>query len=190
MTQKEEKQALRRAIRTQIAQLPPSYLSEAGAGISRLLTTCPEYQAATTIMAFVSTPTEADMFPFLRQVLADGKRLAIPLCIRPGIMEARLITDLQQLCPGSYNIPEPPETSPLVAPEEIQLLIVPCMTCDTKGNRLGHGAGFYDRYLAAYKGATLLVCPEHLLQPYVPMEPLDQKIPTVVTELAIYRSYM
>ena len=188
MTLREEKQALRKAIRGQIAQFPAGYLTEAGACIAKQLAACPEYQKADTVMAFVSTATEPDMFPFLRQVLSDGKRLALPLCTGSGIMEARLVTDLSQLRPGSYNIPEPTEECPLLQSDMLQLVIVPCMACDSAGNRLGHGGGFYDRYLEAYEGATLLVCPERLLQPHIPMEPLDKKISVVVTEYAIYRS--
>ena len=47
---------------------------------------------------------EADLRPLLRQILRDGKRLAVPLCTGPGIMEARLISGLEQLAPGRYGI--------------------------------------------------------------------------------------
>lgn len=121
----EEKNALRREIRALRAALPEGYLARAGAGIAGAVAACPEYRAARTVMGFVSTPEEADLRPLLRQILRDGKRLAVPLCTGPGIMEARLISGLEQLAPGRYGILEPPAASPLIPPEDIGLLIVP-----------------------------------------------------------------
>ena len=142
----EEKNALRREIRALRAALPEGYLARAGAGIAGAVAACPEYRAARTVMGFVSTPEEADLRPLLRQILRDGKRLAVPLCTGPGIMEARLISGLEQLAPGRYGILEPPAASPLIPPEDIGLLIVPCVTCSP-------GGGYYDRYLEYYQGA-------------------------------------
>ena len=107
----EEKNALRREIRALRAALPEGYLARAGAGIAGAVAACPEYRAARTVMGFVSTPEEADLRPLLRQILRDGKRLAVPLCTGPGIMEARLISGLEQLAPGRYGILEPPAAS-------------------------------------------------------------------------------
>lgn len=183
----QKKRELRRVIRRQIAALPPEYLRSAGQRIAAWLAACPEYQRARTVLGFASTETEVDMLPFLRRALADGKRLAVPLCTAPGCMEARLITGLEQLRPGSYGIPEPGPDCPELAPTEIGFAVVPCMACDRLGNRLGHGGGYYDRYLTRYTGPAALVCPEALLQPVIPTEPLDRPVSPVVTELGIYR---
>ncbi len=171
------------AIRT----LPEGYLHEAGRGISEMLLSLPEYRAAVTVLAFASTDREPDMWPFLVQVLRDGKRLALPVCTAPGVMECRAVTDLGQLHPGRYGIPAPREGSPLVLPADIDLAVVPCVTCDREGRRLGHGGGYYDRFLAAYQGAAVCVCPETLLRESVPAEPWDIAVPLVSTEKKIYR---
>lgn len=186
----EEKQALRRAIRRQTAAFPPDYLKSAGQKIAAWLAACPEYRRARTVLGFVSTKTEADMLPFLRQTLEAGKCLAVPLCTAPGCMEARLITGMDDLRPGSYGILEPTPDCPRLAPEEIEFAVAPCVACDRQGNRLGHGGGYYDRYLAVYAGPAALVCPEALLQSAIPMEPLDRPVGLVVTELGIYRNGM
>lgn len=183
----EEKQALRRAVRRQVAALPPDYLRMAGREIAARLAACPEYRRARTVLGFVSMKTEADMLPFLRQTLDAGKRLAVPLCTAPGRMEARLISGMDDLHTGSYGILEPGPECPLLAPAEIDFAVVPCVACDRLGNRLGHGGGYYDRYLAEYAGSAALVCPEALLQPAIPVEPLDRPVGLVVTEREIYR---
>ena len=182
-----EKEALRQKIRGLQKSLPEGYLSKAGAGIARRIISCPEYQEARTVMAFVSTSEEADLRPFLRKVLDDQKRLAVPLCTAPGIMEARLIRGLEQLAPGRYGILEPVPESARLEPNEIDLIIVPCMTCTPRGERLGHGGGYYDRYLALYRGPAVLVCPDLLLQAHMPAETHDRRIPIVITEAATYR---
>ncbi len=63
-------------------------------------------------------------------------------------MRARRLLSLEELEKGPYGIPAPPESQPWIEPEQIDFAVVPCMACDEKGGRLGHGAGFYDRFLA------------------------------------------
>ncbi|MBR1690300.1 MAG: 5-formyltetrahydrofolate cyclo-ligase [Oscillibacter sp.] len=188
MTIQEEKAALRRRVRRRLAELPAEYLRSAGLQMALHLRTTPEYAAAGTVLAFASTPTEADMTPLLLGILADGKRLALPFCTGKGIMEAREVRDLSELTSGSYGILEPGPQCPLVPPEEVELVAAPCMACDRAGNRLGHGGGYYDRYLAGCGSAVMVLCPEALIQERVPMGPLDRAIPAVVTEAGIFRS--
>lgn len=184
----EEKQTLRQMIRRQIAALSPEYLRDAGRQIAARLSECPEYQQAETVLGFVSMKTEVNMLPFLRQTLEDGKRLAVPLCTAPGCMEACLIHGMDDLRPGSYGILEPRPECPRLDPLKIDFAVVPCVACDRLGNRLGHGGGYYDRYLARYAGPAAIVCPEVLLQSSIPVEPLDRPASMVVTERRTYRN--
>ena len=183
----EEKRLLRQMIRRQIIGFPPDYLPGAGARITERLIRCPEYRSARTVLAFAATDREPGLGPFLERILADGKQLTLPLCAAPGCMEARRISSLDVLRPGSYGIMEPgPECLP-IQPEEIDFAVIPCLACDRAGNRLGHGGGYYDRYLARYDGPAALVCPEALIQPSVPTGPLDRPVSLVVTERGVYR---
>lgn len=184
----EEKYLLRQEVRRQAAALSPEYLKSAGERAAARLVRCPEYRCARTIFAFVSTAAEIDTTPFLRRVLEAGKRLAVPLCTAPGLMEARLITGLTDLRPGRYGILEPGPHCPFLPPEEIEFAVIPCVACDRAGNRLGHGGGYYDRYLARYSGVSALVCPEALVRRSVPAGPLDRPASMVVTEEGIYDS--
>lgn len=140
------------------------------------------YHRARTVFAFVGRGDEIDTLPLLRQVLADGKRLCVPLCTAPGIMECREITDLSVLRPGAYRILEPPAGAPLVAPADIDLAVIPCAGASPDGRRLGRGGGYYDRFLAGYAGEALLLCRQALLRTDIPWEAHDVLIPTVITE--------
>lgn len=140
------------------------------------------YHRARTVFAFVGRGDEIDTLPLLRRVLADGKRLCVPLCTAPGIMECREITDLSVLRPGAYRILEPPAGAPLVAPADIDLAVIPCAGASPDGRRLGRGGGYYDRFLAGYAGEALLLCRQALLRTDIPWEAHDVLIPTVITE--------
>lgn len=168
------------------AQLPEGYFKEAGALICGKVLQLPEYEAAPVIYAFASTSPEPDMYPLMRAAIGSGKKLAVPRCLGNGIMEFRLIGSPEDLRSGFMGIMEPPETAPLAQPEPEDLILVPCMAADKHGNRLGHGGGYYDRFLALCKAKPILICPEKLVLDRIPAEKWDIRIKTVVTELGCF----
>lgn len=186
MTRQEEKQQLRAVMRARERQLSDRYRRESDQAIAAHLTAMPEYQAAGTIFCFVGTPHEIDTRPILENALASGKRLYVPLCTGPGMMELRQITTLSQLSPGAYGIPEPPEDAPTVSVDETDFAILPCLTCNHLGHRLGQGQGYYDRFLAHYRSGAVLLCREKLIREEIPLEPHDYPIPWVLTERGLY----
>ena len=186
MTRQEEKQQLRSVMRSLERQLSERYRRESDQAITAHLLAMPEYQAAGTVFCFVSTPREIDTHPILEDALASGKRLCVPLCTGLGIMELRQITDVSQLSPGAYGIPEPPVDAPRVSVDETDFAILPCLTCNHLGHRLGQGQGYYDRFLAHYRSGTVLLCREKLIREEIPLEPHDYPIPWVLTERGLY----
>ena len=186
MTKAEDKQRLRRVIRELERQLSPRYKAESSRAIAAHLLAMPEYQAAGTVFCFVGSEREIDTRPILEDALAAGKRLCVPLCTGPGIMELRQVTDLRQLVPGSYGILEPSADSPLVSVDEVDFAVLPCLTCNHLGQRLGQGGGYYDRFLSHYRGGTVLLCREKLIREEIPLEPHDYPVPWVLTERGLY----
>ena len=186
MTKAEDKQRLRRVIRELERQLSPRYKEASSRAIAAHLLAMPEYQAAGTVFCFVGSEGEIDTRPILEDALAAGKRLCVPLCTGPGIMELRQVTALDQLVPGAYGIPEPPESAPVMNPDDVDLAILPCLTCSHLGQRLGQGGGYYDRFLSNYRGGTVLLCREKLIREEIPLEPHDYPIPWVLTETGLY----
>ena len=177
-----QKDILRRELAKAERALTPAEKNASDAAILHHVVNTTVYHRARTVFAFVGRGDEIDTLPLLRRVLADGKRLCVPLCTAPGIMECREITDLSALRPGAYRILEPPAEAPLVAPADIDLTIVPCAGASPNGRRLGRGAGYYDRFLAKYPGETLLLCRQALLRSDIPWEAHDVLIPAVITE--------
>ena len=186
MTKTEEKQQLRRTMRALESGLSARYKAESSRAIAAHLLAMPEYQEAGTVFCFVGTDREIDTRPILEDVLAAGKRLCVPQCVGKGIMELRQVTDLRQLIPGAYGILEPSADAPLVSLDEVDFAILPCLTCNHLGQRLGQGGGYYDRFLSNYRGGTVLLCREKLIREEIPLEPHDYPIPWVLTETGLY----
>lgn len=186
MTRKEEKIRLRAVMRAEEQKLGAKYKAESSAAICRHVLAMPEYRDAETVFCFVGRRHEIDTMPLLRQILADGKRLCVPLCVDKGIMELRQITAIEELVPGSYGIQEPPANAPAVSVDEVDLSIIPCLSCDHGGRRLGFGGGYYDRFLGVYRSAAVLVCRERLIREELPVEPHDMPVPWVITERGLY----
>lgn len=186
MTKAEEKQALRRIVRELERQLSPRYRRESSEAIAAHALAMPEFQAAETIFCFVGTAQEIDTRPILAAALSQGKTLCVPLCVGAGMMELRQITDLGVLAPGAHGILEPPTDSPRVSADDVDFCLLPCLTCNHLGQRLGQGGGYYDRFLSHYRSGAVLLNREALIREEIPLEPHDYPVPWVLTERGLY----
>ncbi len=65
-------------------------------------------------------------------------------------MKHYLLTDATRFVVNEYGIPEP-EDGIEIDPEKIEVIFIPLLAYDTKGNRVGYGKGFYDRFLSTCK---------------------------------------
>lgn len=176
------KQELRAIIAAEVKALEPSYCESADAAICAAVRESELYQKANTVFCYIGTDREIDTRALLLAALSDGKRLALPLCVGKGIMEAREIHSLDDLVNGKYDIPAPAATCPVIEPEAFDLVIVPCSTGNEKGQRLGYGGGFYDRYLAKTNCPKVLLCRKRLVKEDIPVEEHDLRMDHLATE--------
>lgn len=183
-----DKQSLRRETRALARALPAAYRAAADEALMGNLCSLPEYRAASAVFCFVSTPREVDTRPFLLRALADGRMLCVPRCLPEGQMALCRIESLAVLRPGAHGILEPPESSPLLPIGSLSFAVIPCLSCSRSGDRLGQGGGYYDRFLANYKGPAAMVCYERLLRDDIPTEAHDRRVPLVVTENGVYEN--
>lgn len=182
-----QKQAARRAARQQLAQISPQEFSAIGAAMWQTLQAQPAWQSAESVFCFVGALHEPDTMPILQGALSAGKQLLVPRIAGPGQMQLVPLQSLEQLQPGTFGILEPPQALPAVpAGNGVQLAVLPCLAATRSGARLGHGGGYYDRFLANYSGQRLILCPEALLAQSLPTGPLDEPAQAVLTEKALY----
>ena len=182
-----QKQAARRAARQQLARISPQEFSAIGAAMWQTLQAQPAWQSAQSVFCFVGALHEPDTMPILQGALSAGKQLLVPRIAGPGQMQLVPLQSLGQLQPGAFGILEPPQALPAIpAGSGVQLAVLPCLAAARSGARLGHGGGYYDRFLANYSGQRLILCPEALLAQSLPTGPLDEPAQAVLTEKALY----
>lgn len=186
MTINQSKKSLRIKVKKKAASLPVDYFLSSGKAISEKLTKLKQYENATVVSCFVSGTGEADLSEFLKCTLKQNKTLCVPRCDAPGVMSMRKITNLNELKKGKFDIPEPADEAEIINADDIELAVIPCLSAAKNRKRLGKGGGFYDRFLASYKGFSVCVCPEKLISDEVPTESHDITPDILLTENKIY----
>lgn len=190
-----EAQDLKRSIREQAhanrkAQEDKNELSQA---ICEKFAALPEFSSAGCVLAYIDVRTEVRTRHFLPQLLASGKRIAVPYCTN-DILELFELENMDELVTGMYKILEPkPElrTQPerRVDVRTVDLIMVPGVAFDRRGARMGHGFGYYDKLLEHARGDAPLVALafECQLFPEIPTQPHDIFMDRIITEQAIYQ---
>lgn len=140
------------------------------------------YQKAKTIFCFVGTENEINTKPILEDIFKRGKRVGVPKCTGQGMMEVYEIHSMDDLAPGKYGILEPVDTCEKISPKEIDLALIPCLSCSRDGRRLGYGGGYYDRYLNQVKGTLAVLCRTALMCDELPTEDHDKNMDFVICE--------
>ena len=156
--------------------------------ITQKLLVSPEYAEATTVLTYVSVSSEVSTRMIIERALCDGKTVAVPRCLPGHRLEFVAITSLDQLVPAPSNLLEPAKD--LSALTEVQMsnaiCIVPALLVDTKGYRLGYGAGFYDRFLSTYSGKKIcLAYQQNLSKTTLPHTEFDVPVDMVITESGV-----
>ncbi|MDR2133009.1 MAG: 5-formyltetrahydrofolate cyclo-ligase [Clostridiales Family XIII bacterium] len=185
-----ERNALRKSMRERRDALPEEYRAAADRSICETLLDLPEYKRADTIFCYISVGSEVDTLPFIQRTLEGGKRVCAPALTHGGLMEAREIAGAEDLRPARFGLLEPKVSCPKLGADEIPFIVVPCICCDRKGNRIGYGGGYYDRYLAApAKADIVVVCREKNICEDGRISPLphDARANIVVTERGAFR---
>lgn len=182
----EQKRSLRAAVRAQARALDGAYQQAASTAICRHLTAQSDYRNAAVVLAFVGTKREVDTETLLRSAWADGKTLCVPRCREGHLMDVCAIRSYDDLEVGAYGILEPKADCPEVNAQDIDFAVIPCVTFDRSGNRLGQGGGYYDRFLPQLTCPTFLVCREKLVVEHVPCDIHDLRCDYLVTENGVF----
>lgn len=162
--------------------LPAAYKAQSSEAIARAVLESEAYRQAQSIFIYVSTPPEPDTHAVLTHALADGKAVYVPKCVDKHTMLAVRVFDLHGLKPGAFGIPEPDLPPAYTEPARMDLTVTPCVAAAANGVRLGHGAGYYDRYFAAHETKKMCLCFARLLFDSLPADGHDAPMEWLVTE--------
>lgn len=156
---------------------------------SRFLT-LRQYSACSTVFTYVSKDIEVDTFAIIRAAWANGKRVAVPKCIpNTRDMAFYYITKIEDLEPGAFGVMEPNESKcEKVTDYSKGLCIVPGLSFDAEGYRLGYGKGYYDRFLAKFNGDTVGLCYSSCIKWKLPHGYYDRPVDMIVTDRYIRRT--
>ena len=186
---------LRRHMRGLRAALSPELRRAAAEAAAQVAVATPQFRAARRIAVYIAMDAELDPQPFVALARTAGKELYLP--VLPPSNNAPM-TFLPYpagaaLRPNRYRIPEPAgDVDAALAPVELDLVFTPLVAFDLRGQRLGMGAGFYDRSFAFLKDARR---PHPALIGYayesqkvaeLPAESWDVPLIGVVTEQRFY----
>lgn len=172
------KQAMRERALLARAGCDPAW----GADLARVVTEQAPPRAGAVVAGFLSLTGEIDLMPLLLALAARGHELVLPVTPKRGLpLTFRAWRPGEAVETGRFNTRHPvgPERTP-------DFLLVPLLAFDARGNRLGYGAGYYDRTIAGLPGVGLLGCAfAAQMMDAVPTGPSDIKLPAVATERGV-----
>jgi len=144
-TQIPEQAEQRRRLKAWRRALPAATISHRSDRINRRLWHLPVLARSKIIAAYLPAGGEVDCWLAIRSAWQRGREVVVPVLSGPRLCFAPLRAD-SPLKPNRYGIPEPvcaPEE--LLRPHDLDVVLLPLLGFDGCGNRLGMGAGFYDR---------------------------------------------
>lgn len=177
-----DKKELRKKIKAMKAMLLESEkLDEADRVFGRLEQTA-AFLMAEHILMYHSLPDELPTHRFLKK-WAGKKKFYLPRV--NGVNLEILPFEESRLELGAFHIEEPTGTN-VVDSDSIELIVVPGVAYDRKGNRLGRGKGFYDRLLSTTKATKIGVGFEFQIVGEIPSEPHDVPVDIIISPSALH----
>ena len=182
-----ERQALRRHFRALRRGLSRDNQKQHALAVTCALSTSAELLRARRIGLYWAADGELDLGRLAKKLSARGKALALPAVSNNGDMSFYRYRPGDALVTNRFNIPEPAPAAGFINGRSLDLLLIPLVAFDAKGNRLGMGAGYYDRYLAKLGPALRprIIGVAHGVQRSdepLPVEPWDVPLDQVITE--------
>ncbi len=144
----------------------------------------PPFNLATKIGLYYPAGSEVLTQKIMQEAISNGRRVYLPK-VSGEELEFREIEGFSSLEPGSFDIMEPKEGCP--AAQKMEVLVIPAVGASVDGYRIGHGRGFYDRYLAGSGAVKIALCFQKQIVRAMPREEHDVQMDYVVTEERVYR---
>ncbi|GAB2962539.1 hypothetical protein GCM10027048_33900 [Hymenobacter coalescens] len=144
------KAELRQQMLARRRALPPAELARRSAQVAAQLFAGFDVGSWRTVHVFlpIQRRQELDTWPLIRRLWAEwpAVRVVVPVVQADGLLTHQRLTPETPLHASAWGIPEP-VAAPVVAPADIDAVLLPLLAFDEQGQRVGYGKGFYDRFL-------------------------------------------
>lgn len=189
MRKNSDKKTIRQEILHKRDSIPENIKKEKDTAIRQRIIRLPEFTDAETILFYASFRSEVDTSEMIKITLGQGKRAILPKVDKENKkLKLYEIKNMNELVQGYMGISEPSVSEgKLTELDDIDLIIIPGAAFDIHGNRLGYGAGFYDRLLSGMKNKIPVIAPayEEQIVEKIPSEPHDVKVTKIVTDMRV-----
>ncbi|MBO5845574.1 MAG: 5-formyltetrahydrofolate cyclo-ligase [Clostridia bacterium] len=180
---RKEKNILRAEFKLRRAEIAKKNKQELDRDISAEICSLACFRFADTVLLYSPIGSEIDLSAVAYEALSKGKRVAFPVCNTDDCtLTFRYVSALGELEDGSYSIKEPSADAEQFGNEENSVCIVPALSFDRCGFRIGYGKGYYDRFLKAFRGTAIGAVYSELLCDSLPRGFYDLAVDVIVTE--------
>ncbi len=186
---------LRKQLCVERAKLTAEFQQRAAEKVAKCICDTEVFQKSNNIAAYLAFNGEMDPAPVLAQAWDMGKNCYLPMLAPEKNLKFALYNEGDPLVDNHYGIPEPyADPEKIIAPEDLDLIIVPLVGFDVDCNRLGMGGGYYDRTFAFTKNSNAEDLPflmgiayEFQNMSQIDKEPWDVPLNMIVTEIQTRR---
>ena len=183
---RQEKNLIREELLAKRKNFPEEQRAEMDSAICRRLLSLMCVRYAEDILSFSPLKYEVGVTGFNSAVIQQGKNLYLPACLpESGLMEFRLVGKDQKLEKGKFSIMEPPKESEIWEEKGQSVCIIPAVSFDSEGYRLGYGKGYYDRFLAGKNTVRVGVVYTEMMRDNLPRGRYDLAVDIIVTEKSV-----
>lgn len=143
------------------------------------------YRESNLILTYVSFGSEINTLPLIEHALKNGKRIAVPKCIDNNMCFCE-IHGTNDLVSGKFGILSVKEdNTDYIFDFSSALCVVPGLSFDSNGNRIGYGGGYYDRFLCDKNITSVGLTYERCISRIIPTEEFDIPVDYVITESSL-----
>ncbi|MFD3447727.1 5-formyltetrahydrofolate cyclo-ligase [Microbacteriaceae bacterium 4G12] len=181
---KEKKKMLRTEVLQRMEELSQEEYEQASRLIASHLYEMEEWKQTKVLGITISVNREVSTYSIIEQAWNEGKRVVVPKCnSKTRTMTFYEITSFHQLETVYMNLQEPVTAlTKEVSASDIDLLLMPGVAFTKRGDRLGYGGGYYDRFLTQYDGKTVALAFSVQIVPEIPVQEFDQPVQKIITE--------
>lgn len=182
------KEALRGRMRGIRRLLPPDACAARSRALCERVLALPELQDARVVVGYVAVRKEADPAAVLAALRAEGRVIGLVRVLDEQRLALLRCEDGAALVENEQGLLEPPADAPAIAPEDIDVILVPALAADAQGQRIGSGRGYYDRLLPSLPRAfKIALVYDFQLLAETPALPHDAPVDCVVSDERVLR---